>query len=83
MLDSEEYELIRLDYDEKSRAYYPNSYRPPEDLRFAASDALFPPAELRAQIEPDYEDECRRLFFRPHPPFGEVLDRLAEIRNLL
>ncbi|MGH3992423.1 MAG: nucleotidyl transferase AbiEii/AbiGii toxin family protein, partial [Pseudonocardiaceae bacterium] len=83
MLGSQEYELIRLDYDEKSRAYFPKSYRPPEGLRFAASDALFPPAELRAQIEPGYEAECRRLFFRAHPPFAEVLERLAEIRHLL
>ena len=83
MLGSKEYELIRLDYDEKSRAYFPKSYRPPEGLRFAASDALFPPAELRAQIEPGYKAECRRLFFRPHPPFAEVLERLAGIRHLL
>jgi hypothetical protein len=83
MLESEEYEAIRLDYDEKSRTYFPNSYRPPPDLGFASSNALFPPGELRARIEPGYEEECRRLFFRPHPGFGEVLERFAEIRDLL
>lgn len=83
MLESDEYEAIRLDYDEKSRTYFPNSYRPPPDLRFTSSNALFPPDELRAQIEPGYEEECQRLFFRRHPSFGEVLARLAEIRDLL
>ncbi|HWN74076.1 MAG TPA: nucleotidyl transferase AbiEii/AbiGii toxin family protein [Solirubrobacterales bacterium] len=83
MLESDEYEAIRLDYDEKSRTYFPNSYRPPPGLRFTSSDALFPPDELRARIEPGYEEECQRLFFRPHPSFGKVLERLTEIRSLL
>lgn len=83
MLESEEYEAIRLDYDEKSRTYFPDSYRPPTDLRFASSSALFPPDELRARIEPDYEEECQRLFFHPHPRFGEVLERFVGIRDLL
>jgi hypothetical protein len=83
MLGGEEYELIRLDYDEKSRAYFPKSYRPPVDLRFGASDALFPDAELRSIIEPVYEEECQRLFFRPHPPFAEVLARFEELRPRL
>jgi nucleotidyltransferase AbiEii toxin of type IV toxin-antitoxin system len=83
MLASDEYESIRLDYDEKSRAFFARSYRPPAELRFAASDALFPSDELRMQIEPGYEQECRRLFFRPYPSFAEVLGRFAEIRDLL
>jgi Nucleotidyl transferase AbiEii toxin, Type IV TA system len=83
MLASDEYEEIRVDYDEKSRAFFPRSYRPPLDLCFANSDALFPPDDLRAAIEPGYEEECQRLFFRPHPRFGEALGRFAEIRDLL
>jgi hypothetical protein len=83
MLSSPEYESIRLDYDEKSRAFFPNSHRPPEGLRFGSSDALFPSGNLRASIEPGYEEECRRLFFRPHPPFAEVLERFQGIRGLL
>lgn len=83
MLESEEHEAIKGDYDEKSRAYFPNSYRPPPDLRFTNSNALFPSDELRAQIEPGYEEECRRLFFRSHPRFGKVLERFTEIRDLL
>ncbi len=83
MLRSEEYELIRADYDEKSRLFFLAGHRPPEGLRFTGSDALFPSDELRAQIEPDYEFECQRLFFRPHPPFEAVLERLQSIRDLL
>lgn len=83
MLDSPEYEQIKLDYDEKSREYFPNSYRPPPNLRFDASDALFPSDELRAAIEPNYEEECRRLFFRPHPPYPAVLERFEDIRHML
>jgi hypothetical protein len=83
MLRSEEYAEIRRDYDANSRAFFPKSYRPPEGLRFDQSDALFPPAHVRELIELDYERECARLFFRPHPPFSDVLARLETIRELL
>lgn len=83
MLASDEYDEIKADYDEKSRTFFPSSYRPAPGLRFTTSNALFPPDELRVAIEPGYEEECRRLFFRPHPEFAEVLERLAEIRDLL
>jgi hypothetical protein len=83
MLASPEYGEIKADYDETSRKYFPKSYRPPDGLRFDSSDALFPPDDLRAVIEPTYEEECRRLFFRPHPPFSEVLGRLATIRDVV
>ncbi len=82
-LASDEYDEIKADYDEKSRTFFPRNYRPPPGLDFRASDALFPPDELRVAIEPGYEEECSRLFFRPHPRFGKVLERFAEIRDLL
>jgi len=83
MLASDEYDEIKTDYDEKSSTFFPRSHRPPPSLRFTTSDALFPSDELRAAIEPGYEEECRRLFFRPHPSFAEVLERFAGIRDLL
>jgi hypothetical protein len=83
MLASAEYEQIKADYDEKSRRFFPRSYRPPPGLRFESSDALFPPDELRAMIEPGYEEECQRLFFRPHPSFAMVLERFEGNRDLL
>lgn len=84
MLDSPEYAELKLDYDRTSRRFFPNSYRPPSDLSFKSSDALFPGTELRAQIEIDYARECGVLFAaRPHPSLADVLARLETIRNLL
>lgn len=77
MLASPEYASIKADYDHKSRTYFPNSYRPPDRLRFDESDALFPSDDLRAQIEPGYDDECSRLFHRSCPAFQAVLDRIG------
>lgn len=55
----------------------------PHNLSFAASTALLPSGELRDVIEPDYERECARLFYGPHPPFPDVLKRLQALRDLL
>jgi len=83
MLHSAEYAAIKTDYDTKSREYFPRSYRPPDNLSFAASTALFPSDELRDVIEADYERECARLFYGSHPPFPDVLGRLQALRDLL
>lgn len=83
MLRSEEYAEIKADYDANSRAFFPKSYRPPDGLTFAASDALYPPDELRTTIEADYERECARLFYKPYPPFDDVLARLVDLRALI
>lgn len=85
MLESDEYERIRRDYDEHSRKYFAKFYRPPDGLSFASSDALFPTGDLRAQIEPDYERECQRLFptGQAYPPFSDVIDRLEALRERL
>ena len=53
MLRSEEYGGIKADYDRISREHFEKSYVPPPDMSFAKSDALFPPAELRAVIAAD------------------------------
>ena len=47
MLRSEEYGVIKADYDRISREHFPKSYIPPPDMSFAHSDALFPPPEMR------------------------------------
>lgn len=84
MLASSEYDEIKIDYDENSRRYFPGSYRPPEGMTFAKSDALFPSDELRAKIGPDYLRECRLLFAdRPFPELDEVIGRLEQLRELL
>lgn len=84
MIRSDEYGEIKADYDETSRMYFPKTYRPPPDLSFRNSVALFPTGELRAQIEDDYTRECRVLFAtRPYPSLEDVIGRLAAIRDLL
>lgn len=84
MLESDEYAQIKDDYDRTSREYYPNTHRPPDGLSFSNSSALFPDAELRAQIEPDYLRECQLLFAdRPFPSFDDVVRRLEDLRPLL
>jgi Nucleotidyl transferase AbiEii toxin, Type IV TA system len=74
MLDSTEYRRITI---------LPGQLRPPPGLSFAASEALFPPDALRSALAEDYERECARLFYRPHPPFDDVLGRLEGLRELL
>jgi Nucleotidyl transferase AbiEii toxin, Type IV TA system len=85
MLASEEYRELRHDYDANSRRFYAGVYRPPADpdLRFRASDALFPDEALRAVLEPAYERECRVLFDGPYPSFTEVLARFQALRDRL
>lgn len=84
MIASSEYKEIKVDYDENSRRYFTRSYRPPEGMSFANSDALFPSHQLRARIEPDYLRECRLLFAdRPFPDLDEVIGRLEQLRELL
>jgi hypothetical protein len=84
MLATPEYDEIRRDYDHKSREFFPKSHRPPPRLSFAASPALFPDAELRAQLVGDYDTQCRLLFSNSdYPSFEDVLARFEEIRELL
>jgi Nucleotidyl transferase AbiEii toxin, Type IV TA system len=84
MLASPEYDEIRRDYDEKSRTFFGGVYRPPTDLSFTDSPALFPEPELRERLAADYEAQCRLLFSgAAYPSFAEVLARFEEIRSLL
>jgi hypothetical protein len=83
MLKSPEYEQIKEDYDRVSRASFARNYFFPEAMRFAVSDALFPPPELAAVIAPMYEEQGRMLCYGTAPSWAEVQSRLAEIRELL
>ncbi len=83
MLRTPEYDEIRRDYDVKSRQFFPRSYRPPEGLGFARSQALFPPDALGRQLRRDYESQCRILFYGPYPPFDEVLAGFEDLRDWL
>jgi len=83
MLQSEEYEAIKADYDRISTQSFSKSYVPPPDMSFAKSDALFPTAELRTALGRELEAQCRVLCFGPFPQWDDVQSRLEEIRALL
>lgn len=83
MLRSDEYGVIKVDYDRISRAYFEKSYVPPPDMSFAKSDALFPAAELRAMLAVEFEKQCRVLCFGPFPPWDDVQARFEALRQML
>jgi hypothetical protein len=83
MLRSEEYGVIKADYDRVSREHFPKSYIPPPGMTFAQSDALFPPPELQAILAVEFEKQCKALCFGVRPSWQEVQARLEEIRGLL
>jgi hypothetical protein len=83
MLSSDEYAIIKTDYDQVSRAHFPKSYFFPKGMSFAASDALFPPEELEAAIRDEYEAQCRMLCYGPFPSWQDVQQRMAKLRHLL
>jgi len=83
MLRSDEYGAIKADYDQVSTQHFPKSYVPPPHMLFARSDALFPPAELRAALAAEFEAQCRVLCFGPFPLWDDVQARLEGMRELL
>lgn len=83
MLQSEEYAAIKADYDQISRAHFPKSYFHPDDMSFAKSDALFPPADLDALIGKEYEAQCRVLCYGSFPSWPEVRACFEQLRPLL
>jgi len=83
MLESQEYEDIRIDYDRISTAAFPRDYFRPSNLRFSASDALFPTGDLRALIAADYEAQCRALCYGPYPAWAKVETVFEELQALL
>jgi|SRR5579872_598332 len=83
MLRSDEYAAIKADYDTISRTHFARSYFAPADMRFAASDALFPAGDLARALGLEYEAQCRQLCLGPYPSWAEVRARFDELRDLL
>ena len=52
-------------------------------MSFAASDALFPGAELSTTLGAESETQCRQLCFGPYPAWDVVLARFAELKSIL
>ena len=83
MLASDEYPAIKADYDEISRAHFPQSYFAPNDMSFAKSDAIFPAGDLAGGLAREYEVQCRLLCLGPYPSWEQVQARFEELRELL
>ncbi len=83
MLQSDEYEAIKADYDRVSRTHFPRSYSYPIEMSFARGDAIFPPPDLAAIIGNEYERQCRMLCYGPFPTWAEVRARFDSVRQLL
>lgn len=52
-------------------------------MRFAHSDALFPPAALATLIRSEFEAQCRLLCYGPPPTWDQVQGRFEQLRDLL
>lgn len=83
LLETKEYNAIKEDYEKVSLAAFPQSYFRPDDLRFAQSDALFPPKELRSMIAAEYTAQCKLLCFGEYPFWEEVEACFSELREAL
>jgi len=83
MLKAAEYTAIKADYDQISRNHFSRSYFHPDDMSFAKSDALFPPAELAATIAAEYDEQCKVLCYGRYPSWEEIQVRLLNLRPLL
>lgn len=83
MLQSDEYREICHDYDALSSRWFPRSHRPPAELSFRESPALFPPAELRELLAADYDTQCALLFPGEFPSFVNVLESFERVRDRL
>ncbi len=83
MLSSDEYGVIKADYDEISKTHFPSSYFWPNDMRFANSDALFPPEAIAAALSAEYEAQCRQLCYGPYPSWDQIQRAFADLRTLL
>ncbi|MBN9661766.1 MAG: nucleotidyl transferase AbiEii/AbiGii toxin family protein [Acidobacteria bacterium] len=83
MLQSAEYDEIKSDYDRISRAHFDRSYFFPKDMRFAESEALFPPPEIEPALKSGYDAQCRLLCHASFPPWASVKSRFLELRHLL
>lgn len=83
MLKSDEYPAIKADYDRISREHFDRSYFFPEGMRFAASDAFFPPTQIESAIRTAYEAQCGLLCYGLHPSWTEVKERFLDVKELL
>lgn len=83
MLQSNEYEEIKNDYDNISSEHFSAGYVPPQEMSFQKSDALFPPSQLAFILGKEFEKQCRVLCFGEYPTWNQVQLCFKEIKSLL
>jgi|GEM_PF-6772722 len=83
MLQSNEYELIKNDYDQISREHFDTGYVPLRGMSFQKSDALFPPPHLAFTLSQEFEKQCQTLCFGKYPAWQQIQQCFNEIQNLL
>lgn len=83
MLQSNEYEEIKKDYDRISSEHFEASYVPPQEMSFKKSDALFPSVHLDSALETEFEKQCKILCFGSPPTWKQVRQRFKEIQKWL
>jgi hypothetical protein len=83
MINSNEYETIKVDYDEISRKYFKTDYVAPPDMNFAKSDAIFPIGNLKMALAAEFEKQCQILCFGEFPTWDNVQARLISLKHLL
>ena len=83
LLKSDDYGAIKADYDRISQEHFDRSYFFPEGMRFAVSEALFPPIGIEPALKSEYEAQCRMLCYGPYPSWDNVKLRFVELRDLL
>jgi hypothetical protein len=83
MLNSNEYNTIKIDYDRVSSEHFRAHYVPPPEMNFSKSDALFPPLDLGVILAAEFEKQCKVLCFGEFPTWNQVQERFEKIYKLL
>jgi hypothetical protein len=83
MIETSEYVEIAGDTNAIGVKYFGKHHRAPENLTFADSEGLFPPAQLRNLIVSDYDEQCATLCLGDYPSFDRVLARFEDLRSRL
>lgn len=83
MLRSDEYKIIKIDYDRVSKEHFKSHYVVPDGMSFAHSDALFPEESLAQVLGQEFERQCKVLCFGNYPTWEQVKQKFLMIKDLL
>jgi len=83
MLESDEYQAIKDDYDRISRTHFGRDYLTPNQMKFCNSDALFPTSDLKKVLGDEYTQQCGLLCYGDYPAWDDVIIRFEKIKSLL